>query len=110
VVLRRSGRFPGQLSGFREGIWGTYVRDNLRAHGENAEDQVTGVAGQALDELQDYIDEASHDPWPGTRTPPRPFAEVRNGILHLWYGERHITGPVVVACEPVPLVDIQRNT
>jgi hypothetical protein len=103
-------RFPGQLSDFRVGMSGTYVRDNLQTHGETAEDQVTGVAAQALDELQDYIDEASHEPWPGTRTPPRPFAEVRSRILHLWYGESDITGPVVLACQPIPLAAIQRNT
>jgi len=95
------GRFPGQLSDFRVGTSGNFVRDNLRARGEKAEDQVTGVAAQALDELQDYISEASHDPWPGTRTQPRPFAEVRSGILHLWYSQSDITGPVVLACEPI---------
>jgi hypothetical protein len=103
------GRFPGQLSDFRVGTSGTYVRDNLRAHGETAEDQVTGVAAQALDELQDYISEAIHDPWPGTRTQPRPFAEVRSGILHLWYSQPDNTGSVVLACEPIPLLEIQRS-
>jgi len=42
--------------------------------------------------------------------PPRAFAEVRNGVLHLWYGESDIGGMVVVACEPIPLVEIQRNS
>jgi hypothetical protein len=104
------GRFPGQLSDFRVGTAGTYVRDNLPAHGEDAEDQVSGVAAQALNELQDYVGEASHFPWPGTRMPPRAFAEVRSGVLHLWYGESDIGGTVVLACEPIPLVEIQRNT
>jgi hypothetical protein len=104
------GRFPGQLSDFHVGRSGTYVRDNLRAHREAVEEQAAGIAGQALDELQDYIDEASHDPWPGVRTPPQAFAEVRSGVLHLWYGERDITGPVVLACEPIPLRDIEGNT
>lgn len=97
------GRFPGQLSDFRVGMSGTYVRDNLQAHGDTAEDQVAGVAAQSLDELQGYVDEASHDPWPGTRTPPRAFAEVRGGLLHLWYGESDLTSPVVLACRPIPL-------
>jgi hypothetical protein len=82
------GRFPGQLSNFHVGMSGTYAQDNPEAHGETAEDQVAGVAAQALDELQDYVDEASHDPWPGTRTPPQPFAEVRSGVLQPWYGGR----------------------
>jgi hypothetical protein len=102
------GRFPGQLSNFHVGMSGTYVQDNLEAHGETVEDQVAGVAAQAFDELQDYVDEATHDPWPGTRTPPQSFAEARTGVLHLWYGESDVTGPVVLACEPIPLVQIQR--
>jgi len=69
---------------------------------------VTDVAAQALDELQDYVDEASHDPWPGTGTPPRRFAEVRGQVLHLWYGGPDITSPAVLACEPTPLAQIQR--
>jgi hypothetical protein len=93
------GRFPGQLSDFRAGTSGTYVRDNLQARGETAEDQLSGVAVQALDEPQDYIDEASHEPWPGTRMPPRAFAGVRGSVLHLWYGESHRSGTVVLACE-----------
>jgi hypothetical protein len=104
-----SGRFPGQSSDCRVGRSGTYVGDNLRAHGETIEDQLTGIAMQAFDELQDYVDEASHDPWPGMRTPPRPLAEIRSGILYLWYGESDLTGPVALACEPIPLVEIQRD-
>ena len=102
-------RFPGQLSDFRVGMSGTSVRDNLQAHGETVEDQVSGVAAQALDELMDFVDEATHDRWPGRRTQPQPFAEVRSGILHLWYGESDIGGSVVLACEPIPLVEVQRN-
>jgi hypothetical protein len=41
---------------------GDILRDNLEAHGDTGEEQVAGVAAQALDELQDYVDEASHDP------------------------------------------------
>jgi hypothetical protein len=37
------------------------------------EDQVAYIVAQALDELHDYVDEASHAPWPESRTPPRPF-------------------------------------
>jgi hypothetical protein len=51
------GRFPGQLSNYHVGTSGTFIRDNLEAHGETAEDRVAGVARQALDELQDYVDE-----------------------------------------------------
>ena len=102
-----AGRFPRQLSNYRAGQAGTHVRHNLQERGDTAEDSIAGVAAQALDELQDYVDEASHDPWPGTRTPPRPFAAVRGQAIHLWYGWPDITSPVVLACEPIPFAEIQ---
>ena len=63
---------------------------------------------QALDELQDYIDEATRDPWPGDRTPPRPHAQIRDGALHMWYGGADPIAQAVLACEPIPLSELQR--
>jgi hypothetical protein len=103
------GRFPGQSPDYHAGESGTYIRDNLEEHDQTDGGCLVRVAAQALDELQDYVDEASHDPWPGTRTPPRALAEVRGQALHLWYGGPDITSPVVLACEPIPLVQIQRT-
>jgi len=60
---------------------GTHVRDNFGVHGG---DNITSTAVQALDELQDYVSEATGDPWPGTRRQPRPHAEIRGAALHLW--------------------------
>jgi hypothetical protein len=102
-----SGRFPGQGQDSFVGTSGTFVRDNLEALGETAEDRIAGVAERALDELQDYVDEATHDPWPGQRTPPRAYAEVRDGRLHLWYGAAGIGGEVVLACEPISLAQLR---
>jgi len=65
-----AGRFPGQISNYQVGASGPYVRVNLEAYSETTEDPAARVARQALDELQDYVDEASHEPWPGTGTPP----------------------------------------
>ena len=104
------GRFPGQLSNYCVGKSGTFVRDNFDGHGDRAEDRLAGAAAQALDELQDYVDEASHDPWPGERTPPRPYAQVRGELLHLWYGGPDITSPVILACQPIPLAQVKRPT
>jgi len=103
------GRFPGQLGDYHVGISGTCVRDNLSDAGWTDADRVAAVAAQALDELQDYVDEASHDPWPGERVPPRSYALFRDQLLHLWYGGPDIDGPVVLACEPIPLAQIQRS-
>lgn len=101
------GRFPGQLGDYRAGRSGTYVRENLESHGETAEDRIAGIAAQALDELQDYVDEATHHPWPGEKTPPSAHAQVRDAILHLWYGGPDIGDQVVLACEPVSVTELR---
>jgi hypothetical protein len=103
------GRFPGQDGSYRTGTSGTYVEINFRAHGQSDEDRIAGVAAQALSELQDYVDEATHDPWPGMRTPPRARALVRDRMLLAWYGGTDPDGSdVVLAFSPVPLPELQR--
>jgi spore coat protein CotH len=102
------GKFPGQLGDYRVGMAGTYVRDNFAAHGDTAAERIEGAAAQGLDDLQDYVDEATHDPWPGERTPPQACAEIRGTLLHLWYGQAGTSGHVDLACEPIPLASIQR--
>jgi hypothetical protein len=104
------GRFPGQMSNYHVGRSGTYVRDNLEAHGDTAEDRVAGIAVQALDELQDYIDEATHDPRPGTKTPPQPFAEVRDKLLHLCTAGRISPAPQSWHANPYHLSESSRPT
>jgi hypothetical protein len=99
------GRFPGQTGDYRVGRSGTYTRANFGLHGETDEDNIVGLAVQALDELQDYVSEATNDPWPGTTRQPHPHGEVRDSSLHLWYGE---PGSIVLACEPIPLAEIIR--
>jgi hypothetical protein len=99
------GRFPGQQGNYRVGRSGTYVQVNFDGCGQTDEDRIAGVAARALDELQDYIDEATHDPWPGKRTPQRAHAQVRDRTLHLWYGPD--ISNAVLACEPIPLAHLQ---
>ena len=100
------GRFPGQQGDYRTGQAGTYVRDNLGAFGDTDADAVTGVAARALDELQDYVSEATHDPWPGPRAQPRPYARIQDALLHLGYGDPDAP---VLACTPIPLAALNRT-
>jgi hypothetical protein len=104
-----SGRFPGQLNNYSPGAAGTYVRDNFEAHAEDLShaESAAAVARGALDGLQDYVDEATHDPWPGKVRPPGPYAQVRGETLHLWYGGPGIGDDPVLACEPIPLASLQ---
>jgi hypothetical protein len=97
------GRFPGQTGDYQPGSSGTYALENFGTYGEAEEDNLAGLARQALDELQDYVSEASHNPWPGTSRQPPAHAEVRGSALHLWYGE---PDAVVLACDPIPLAEI----
>ncbi len=101
------GRFPGQAGDYCVGRSGTFVRANSEGYGQPDEDAVAEVAALALGELQDYVDEATHDPWPGRSTPPRPYAQVRQDMLHLWYGGLELNDNVVLACEPIPLADLR---
>lgn len=96
------GKFPGQQGNGHVGMSGTHVHANFGLYGESDEENVVGVAVQTLDELQDYISEATHIPWPGTTRQPSPHARISDSRLALWYGDN---GDVILACEPIPLAD-----
>ena len=69
-------------------------------------DRATVAAEMALDELQDYVDEESTEPWPG-RTPSgpaRPHAEVRDGKLCMWFGDE---GAEVLTLEPIQIQETE---
>jgi hypothetical protein len=96
------GRFPGQSGNYRVGRSGSSVGNNFELLAGTVADRLAGVCVQALDDLQDYISEATHDPWPGRTAQPTPQIELRGAELHLWYGGRH-GRQAVLACEPIPL-------
>jgi hypothetical protein len=58
--------FKGQLSGYKVGPTGTSIKYNFGSYGTSESANIIGAAIQALSELQDYISEATHIPWPGT--------------------------------------------
>jgi hypothetical protein len=97
------GRFPGQQGDYNAGSAGIWPQEDFatcREYEGTAEECAADVARHALDALQDYVAEATHEPWPGQRVMPEPRAQVRDSILHLWYGD---ADTVVLACEPIPL-------
>jgi hypothetical protein len=101
------GRFPGQRGDYRTGTAGTHVRFNFSVLDQAVGERLVRVAAQALSELQDYVDEATHEPWPGERTPPQACAEIRDAALRLWYGDPGAGGRVVLGCDPIPLADLR---
>ncbi len=104
-----AGRFPGQLNRYTAGGAGSFVRNNFYACQEDSSDadSAAWVGRWALDELQDVVDEATHDPWPGAVRPPKPYWQVRGEMIHLWYGGTDISDDPVLACEPIPLASLQ---
>jgi len=68
--------------------------------GQTVQERIVNACVQALHDVQDYIDEASHDPWPGDRTPPRPPAEIQGAKVLLGYGTPEAP---MLECEPIPL-------
>lgn len=86
--------------GYHAGRSGTYVRDNFGLYGATGEENIIGVAVQALDELQDYVSEATRTPWPGAGSQPSPHGRIRDSYLELWYGS---PDHPALACERIPL-------
>jgi hypothetical protein len=41
----------------------------------------------ALDDLQDFVDETTTEPWPGETTPPKAGARLEDGSIILWFGD-----------------------
>lgn len=99
------GQFLGQFGDGDVGRSGSYVHDNFGLHGDSEEANVIGLAVQILDELQDYISEATHLPWPGTVRQPQPHGRIEDAQLLLWYADGDevkltiaplpLTGPIV---------------
>ena len=82
---------------------GTYIREFFNAYGESDRERVVGAAVRALDELQDYISESTHDPWPGATRQPSPHGRISGSSLHLWYEDQ---GNVLLYCDPIQLTDV----
>lgn len=94
------GRFPGQTGDYRVGQTGVHLRDNFPVWGQTDDERAVNACVEALHSLQDYIDEATHDPWPGDRTPPRPYAEIRGAEVALGYGTPDAP---LLECDPIAL-------
>jgi hypothetical protein len=40
-----------------------------------------------MSNIQDWIADATSDPWPGIRSQPNPNARVQDQTLHIWFGD-----------------------
>jgi hypothetical protein len=98
-------RFPDQAGEYRVGQAGTYISDNFGVYGATDEDNIVGVSVQALSELQDYVSEATHLPWPGVTSQPSPHGRILDSYLNLWYGD---PDNPVLTCERISLRELNR--
>jgi hypothetical protein len=100
-----------------EGFSLTFTVDSLLLHRDlerldeiglewaaGGEEVLASKVWAALDRLQDTIAEETADPWPGRGSLPGAGAEVRDGALHLWYGD---AAEPVLAFEPITLADLE---
>ena len=82
------------------------MRLNFGVGDHTAGERLVRVAAQALSELQDYVDGATREPWPGEQTPPQAYAEIRDAGLRPWSGGG-AASRVLLGCDPIPLADIE---
>jgi cold shock CspA family protein len=99
------GRFPGQQNTYDIGQVRVDLPSYFGVHAtEEEKEQTIYFAERVLDELQDYVSEATHMPWPGTTRQPSPHSRIAGGQLYLWYGnDDNDYAIAVLACEPIAL-------
>jgi len=88
--------------GVRSGSAGSYIEANLH-NGDSDEERLARCCEMVLSQLQDFVDEATAEPWPGGLRPPKPRAEVRDGLLRLWWEDEE---NVVVEWQPIDIRDL----
>jgi len=53
----------------------------------SVEDLAVRASELALNDLQDFVTEATTEPWPGSGNPPRPNARLTGRLIELWFGD-----------------------
>jgi hypothetical protein len=92
---------PGQ-TGEGPGRSGSWVRINFELPPGSVNERLVAAGEWALSDLQDYVDEATTEPWPGVRKPPAVHAAIRDGQLRLWFADGETT---ILECEPIDLIE-----
>jgi len=80
-------------------ISGSYACQVLKKEGD-PDNRLVEACSHALDDLQDFVDQNTREPWPGQTTVPSPGACIEGREVLLWYG--HIEHPVL-RLRPLPL-------
>jgi hypothetical protein len=97
---------PGQM-GDGPGRSGSWVRDNFELPPGPVDERLVTAGEWALKSLQDYVDEATTEPWPGVGKPPSVHAAIRDRQLRRWFADGEST---ILECEPIDLTEATHKT
>ena len=74
-------------SRYSNGKAGSYACEWLRQGTGSLSERVREAARRAFSDLQDFVDEETTEPWPGTTSPPTPKARIEAGRVIVWFGD-----------------------
>lgn len=74
-------------SSYSSGRAGSYACQWLHNGTGSMPERVREAACLAFRDLQDFVDEETTKPWPGTTSPPRPNARLEAGHVIVWFGD-----------------------
>lgn len=90
-------------SGYSSGRAGSYACAWLHRGSGSPSERVREAARLAFSDLQDFVDEETTEPWPGTTSPPAPSARIEAGRVIVWFGD---PGAPDLAITPLPIEDL----
>ena len=76
------------------------LRENFELNGSTTESRIVRSAEQALDQLQEFVEEESAAPWPSGKDFPAAHAQLREASLFLWFGD---AAAPALACAPIDI-------
>jgi hypothetical protein len=74
-------------SSYSCGRAGSYACQWLHNGRGSLPERVREAARLAFSDLQDFVDEETTEPWPGSTSPPSPNARLEAGRVIVWFGD-----------------------
>ena len=74
-------------SSYSTGRAGSYACQWLHQGTGSMQERVREAARLAFSDLQDFVDEETTEPWPGTISPTSPDARIEAGRVIVWFGD-----------------------
>jgi len=75
-------------SSYSTGRAGSYACQWLHQGTGSLSERVREAARLAFSDPQDFVDEETTEPWPGTTSPPTPDARIEAGRVIVWIGDQ----------------------